>query len=86
MGSKIQSETRKILSKVFPLRELQIKSILLLGDADEKKMKKVSVVEEEVKEEEPGIIEGGEAKETVEEESEAEENSEDEAEEETEEQ
>lgn len=83
MNSKIQSETRKILSKVFPLRELQIKSILLLGDADEKKMKKVSAVEEEAKEEETEEVE---EKETVEEESEAEEDSEDEAEEETEEQ
>ncbi|MBS3119117.1 hypothetical protein J4417_05590 [Candidatus Woesearchaeota archaeon] len=72
MSSKIQSETRKILSKVFPLRELQIKSILLLGDADEKKMKKVSAVEEEVKDEETKTVEDEEAKETVEEESGAE--------------
>ncbi|HLC80434.1 MAG TPA: hypothetical protein VJG31_01545 [Candidatus Nanoarchaeia archaeon] len=84
MSSKIQSETRKILSKVFPLRELQIKSILLLGDADEKKMKKVSAVEEEAKEE-AKAVEDEEAKETVEEESEAEGDSEDEVEEETEE-
>ncbi len=84
MSSKIQSETRKILSKVFPLRELQIKSILLLGDADERKMKKVSAIEEETKEEEREPVE--EAKEIVKEESEAEDDSEDEAEEETEEQ
>ncbi len=90
MSNKIQSEARKLLSKIFPLRELQIKSVLLLGEADEKKIKAVSAPAEgagkEREESGEGGETGGEAEKIAEAESKPEENSEEETEEDKEEQ